>query len=117
MNQHPAYLSFERQWDGEDAARDTGTISETIVPGRTRKLNICADRGLLDEAVLSASWRRRIGRDISQVEHLGDQKLSRVAKVTSTAFTRQMTIDLTIQGARIFYRDTPYLFFTWRRSS
>jgi hypothetical protein len=43
-------------------------------------------------------------------QHLGDEKLSRVAKVTSAAFTRQMTIDLTIQGARIFYRGTPYCF-------
>jgi hypothetical protein len=43
-------------------------------------------------------------------EHLGDQRLRRVARVTSTEPTQQLPLDLTIQGASIFYRDRLYRF-------
>jgi hypothetical protein len=36
--------------------------------------------------------------------------LCRKAKVTSTEPTQQLSVDFTIQGARIFYRDTFYQF-------
>jgi hypothetical protein len=43
-------------------------------------------------------------------EHLGDQRLRRVAKVTSNESGEQLPIDLTIQGVTILYRGTPYRF-------
>jgi hypothetical protein len=45
-------------------------------------------------------------------EHLGDQRLRRVAKVTSNESGEQLPIDLTIQAVTIVYRGTPYRFST-----
>jgi hypothetical protein len=41
-------------------------------------------------------------------EHLVDQRLRRVATVTSTDPWQQLRLDFTIQGVSIMYRDKPY---------
>ena len=47
--------------------------------------------------------------EISPVwEHLGDQRLGRVAKVASSDPNRQHSLDFTIQGVSIVFRDRPY---------
>jgi hypothetical protein len=43
-------------------------------------------------------------------EHLGDQKLRRIAKVSSSESAQQLPLDFTIQRASIFYRDKRYHF-------
>jgi hypothetical protein len=43
-------------------------------------------------------------------EHLGDQRLRRVAKVICSASAQQLPLDLTIQGASVFYRNESYRF-------
>jgi hypothetical protein len=43
-------------------------------------------------------------------QHLGDGRLRREAKVKSTDPTQPLSIDFTIQGPRIFYRDKFYQF-------
>jgi hypothetical protein len=43
-------------------------------------------------------------------EHLGDQKLRRIVKVSSSESAQQLPLDFTIQGASIFYRDKRYRF-------
>jgi hypothetical protein len=46
---------------------------------------------------IDAAWR-----------HLGDQRLVRAAKVTSSDPNRQDSLDFTIQGMSILFRDRPY---------
>ena len=41
-------------------------------------------------------------------EHLGDQGLGRAAKVMSSDLNRQHSLDFTIQGVSILFRDRPY---------
>ena len=48
--------------------------------------------------------------EIDAWENLGDQRLRRVAKVTSTKPAPKLVLDLTIQGVSIFYREKPYRF-------
>ena len=43
-------------------------------------------------------------------EHLGDRKLRRIAKVSSSESAQQLPLDFTIQGASIFYGDKRYHF-------
>jgi hypothetical protein len=43
-------------------------------------------------------------------QHLADQKLRRVAKISSSDPTKQLSIDFIIQGVSIFYRDKSYRF-------
>ena len=41
-------------------------------------------------------------------EHVADQRLRRVATVTSTAPWQQLRLEFTIRGVSILYRDKPY---------
>ena len=43
-------------------------------------------------------------------QHLGDRRLRRVANVTSSDPLQQLSLDFTIQGVNIFYRDKIYRF-------
>jgi hypothetical protein len=45
-------------------------------------------------------------------EHLADQKLRRVAKVTATEPTQQLSLDFTVQGAQILYHNRSYQVFS-----
>jgi hypothetical protein len=108
---HARIRHLKQQWDAEDAARDEQER-------RAKQLFLEEHANLIFAPI--EDYLTRLDRVLrgggGSVEidpmwqHLGDQKLRRIAKVTSTAFTRQMTIDLTIQGAEIFYRGAPYWF-------
>jgi hypothetical protein len=110
-HEHSRIRHLKQQWDGEDAVRDEQER-------RAKQLFLEEHANLIfapiDDYLTRLDRVLRSGGGSAEIDpmwqHLGDQKLRRVAKVSSTAFTRQMTIDLTIHGARIFYRDTPYLF-------
>jgi len=43
-------------------------------------------------------------------QHLGDQRLGRAARVMSSDPNRQHSLDFTIQGVSVLFRDRPYSF-------
>ena len=109
--EHARIRHLKQQWDDEDAVRDE-------LEQRAKRLFLEEHANQIFASIEDYLTRlnkvlRAVGGSVeidAMWEHLGDQRLRRVAKVTSTASTQQLPVDLTIQGARIFYRDTPYLF-------
>ena len=110
MNQEHARC-LNQQWDAKDAERD-----EREQRARQLFLEEHANQTFapiedfltrLDKVLRAAGGSIEID---AMWEHLGDRKLRRVAKVTSTKSKQQLPIDLTIQEATIFYHDTPYRF-------
>jgi hypothetical protein len=110
-HEHSRIRHLKQRWDDEDAVRDelerrakqmfleeqANQIFAPIGDYLTRLDNVLRAAGASVE--IDAKW-----------EHLGGQRLRRVAKVTSTELAQQLPLDLTIQGASIFYRDQPYRF-------
>jgi hypothetical protein len=109
--EHARIRHLKQQWDDEDAAR--------------AELERQAQRSFLEEQANQLfapieDFLTRLDKVLRTVggsveidgiwEHLGDGRLRRKAKVTSTEPTQQLSVDFTIQGARIFYRDAFYQF-------
>jgi hypothetical protein len=102
---------LNQQWDDKDAERDererrarqlfleehANQIFAPIEDFLTRLDKVLRAAG--GSVEIDATW-----------EHLGDRKLRRVAKVTSTKPKQQLHLDLIVQEATIFYHDTPYRF-------
>src|SRR5258708_983181 len=107
MTQEPVRISHLKQkWSDEDALRD-----ERERRAKQLFLEEQADQmfapikdylARLDKVLRITGGSVKIDE---RWEHLGDQRLRRVAKVTSTASRQQLPIDLIFQGASIFYRD------------
>ena len=110
MNQEHARC-LNQQWDAKDAERDEREqrarqlfleehANQTFAPIEdflTRLDRVLRAAG--GSVEIDAMW-----------EHLGDRKLRRVAKVTSTESKQQLHVDLIIQEATVFYHDRPYRF-------
>ena len=108
--EHARIRHLKKQWDDEDAQRDERErqAKQLVLEEHANQIFAPIENFLtrLDQVL------REVGGsvEIDTWEHLGDRKLRRVAKVTSTEFKQQLSIDLTVQEATIFYRDTPNRF-------
>jgi hypothetical protein len=106
---HSLYRSFKQRWDDEDAARDelARRAKEIFLEEQANQIFAPIEHYLtrLNKVVHAVG----ASVEISPVwEHLGDQRLGRAAKVTSSDPNRQHSLDFTIQGVSILFRDRPY---------
>ena len=102
---------LKREWDDQDATRDEleRQAKQSFLEEHANQIFAPIEDYLtkLDEVLRAVG----VSVEINPIwEHLGDRRLRRVAKVTSTESTKQLLVDLTIQEARISYRDTSYQF-------
>jgi hypothetical protein len=109
-DQHPFVGYSKRRWDQEDASRDAEEK-------RRRRLFLEEDATQIFSVI--EDYFIRLGRvlseaggsvEIKQWEHLGHHTLRRVAQVTPSDPTQQLSLEFTILGVTIFYRDNPYRF-------
>jgi hypothetical protein len=108
---HSLIRTFKQRWDDEDAARDEREqrAKEIFLEEQANQIFAPIEHYLtkLNKAVHAVG----ASIEISPVwEHLGDQRLGRAAKVTSSDPNRQHSLDFTIQGVSILFRDRPYSF-------
>jgi hypothetical protein len=110
-HEHSRIRHLKQRWDDEDAVRDELERRAKQMFLEEQANQIFAPIGdyltRLDKVLRAAGASVEID---AMWEHLGDQRLRRVARVTSTEPTQQLPLDLTIQGASIFYRDRLYRF-------
>jgi hypothetical protein len=101
---------LKKRWDESDTARDKveAQAKELFLEEQADEVFIpvaeCLNR--LDNVL------RRFGAALEVErtwEHVGDQRLRRVAKVRSTQ-SDQLSLDFKIHGVKIFYRDRSYQF-------
>jgi hypothetical protein len=108
---HSVIRNLKQRWDEEDAARDELEQQRKQVFVEEQANQIFApieDYFMKLEKVLQrvrASVKIEANR-----EHLADQRLRRVVTLTSTEPWQQLSLDFTIDGASILYRDRPYRF-------
>jgi hypothetical protein len=110
-DEHSCIRTLKQRWDDEDAARDkeaerakqifleeeANQTFAAIEDYFTRLSKVLSTAGASVE--IDTTW-----------QHLGDRRLRRVAKVTSSDSLQQLSLDFTIQGVNIFYRDKIYRF-------
>ena len=109
--EHSRIRNLKQRWDDEDAVRDQQEqrAKQMFLEEQANKIFAPIEDYLtrLDKVL------RAVGASVeidAKWGNLGDQRLRRVAKVTSTEPTQQRPLDFTIQGASILYRDRPYRF-------
>src|SRR5262245_66034902 len=105
---HALIRSLKQRWDVEDAARDERErrAKEIFLEDQANQLFAPIEHYLtkLNKVVHAVG----ASVEISPVwEHLGDQRLGRAAKVTSSHPNQQHSLDFTIQGVSIVFRDRP----------
>jgi hypothetical protein len=110
-NEHSHVRSLKQRWDEEDAARDkqeeraqqifleeeANQTFASIENYFTRLSKVLSAAGASVE--IDTTW-----------QHLGDRRLRRVVKVTSSNPLQRLPLDFTIQGVSIFYRNRRYSF-------
>ena len=103
--------SLKQRWIEKDAARDKleARAKELFLEEQANEIFAPIEECLtrLDNVL------RRFGGAVEidhTWEHLGNQRLRRVAKVRSTQSDQQLSLDFNIHGARIFHRDKSYQF-------
>ena len=105
----PAIGNLKQRWDDKDAAHDKLEQREKQLFLEEQANQIFApieDYFMRLDKVLQ---RVRASTKIEAMwEHVADQRLRRVATVTSTAPWQQLRLEFTIQGVSILYRDKPY---------
>jgi hypothetical protein len=109
--EHARIRHLKQQWNDEDAMRDERERQAKQLFLEEHANQIFAP--IEDYLTRLDKVLRAVGGSVeidAMWEHLGDRRLRRVAKVTSTESTQQLPVDLTIQEATIFYHDTPYRF-------
>src|SRR5882724_7893869 len=110
-DEHSRIRTLKQQWDEEDAKREKQEE-------RAKQLFLEEEANLTFAPI--EDYLARLGKVLSAAgasveiditwEHLADQKLRRVAKVTSSDRRQHLPLDFTIQGVSIFYGDKPYRF-------
>jgi hypothetical protein len=110
-DEHSRIRTLKQQWDEDDAIREKQEE-------RAKQIFLEEEANLTFAPI--EDYLTRLGEVLSAAggvveldttwEHLADQKLRRVAKVTSSNPRQHLPLDLTIQGVSIFYRDKPYRF-------
>jgi hypothetical protein len=110
-DEHSRIRAVKQKWDDKDAARDEQErrakavfleeeANRTFAPIEDYLMRLAKVLSAAGASLeIDATW-----------EHLGDQRLRRVAKLTSTKSAQKLALDLTIQGVSIFYREKPYRF-------
>jgi hypothetical protein len=110
-DEHSRIRALKQRWDDEDAARnreaerakqifleeEANQTFEPIQDYFTRLSEVLSAAGVSVE--IDTAW-----------QHIGDRKLSRMAKVTLKKPLQRLSLDFTIQGVTIFYRDKVYRF-------
>ena len=110
-DEHSHVRTLKQRWDEEDAARDKQEeraqqifrekeANQTFAPIEdyfTRLSKVLCAAGVSVE--INTTW-----------QHLGDRRLRRVAKLISSDPLQRLSLDFTIQGVSIFYRDKVYRF-------
>jgi hypothetical protein len=110
-DKHSHVRTLKQKWHEEDAIREEqeqrakrtfleNEANQTFAPIQdylTRLGKVLSAAGASVE--IDTTW-----------EHFADQKLHRVATVTSANPAQQLPLDFTIQGVSIFYRGKPYRF-------
>jgi len=110
-DEHSHSRTLKQRWDEEDAARDkqeeraqqifleeeANQIFAPIEDYFTRLSKVLSAAGVSVE--IDTTWH-----------HLGDRRFRRVVKVTSPKPLQQLSLDFTIQGVSIFYRNRRYSF-------
>jgi hypothetical protein len=114
---HALIRSLKQRWDDEDAARDEleRRAKEIFLEDQANQIFAPIEHYLtrLDKVL------RAVGASVqidAVWQHLGDRRLGRAAKVTSSDPNRQYSLDFTIQGVSILFRDRPYSFSNGIRS-
>jgi len=112
MNDEPASTrTLKQRWDEKDAARDKqeeraqqafleAEANHTFAPIEDFLIRLSKVLSAAGASVeIDTTW-----------QHLGDRRLGRVAKVTSSNPLQRLSLDFTIQGVSIFYRNRRYSF-------
>ena len=108
---HALIRSLKQRWDDEDAARDEleRRAKEMFLEDQANQIFAPIEHYLtrLDKVLQAVGASVQID---AVWQHLGDRRLGRAAKVTSSDPNRQYSLDFTIQGVSILFRDRPYSF-------
>ena len=108
---HSLIRTFKQRWDDEDAARDEREqrAKEILLEEQANQIFAPIEHYLtkLNKVVHAVGASVEIS---PEWQHLGDQRLGRAAKVMSSDPSRQHSLDFTIQGVSILFRDRPYSF-------
>jgi hypothetical protein len=110
-HEHSHIQRLKHRWDQEDAERD-----ELEEQARRKFLEQEANQifsPIENYLTKLAEVLRTAGASVevdARWEHLGDRKLRRIAKVSSSESAQQLPLDFTIQGASIFYGDKRFHF-------
>src|SRR6516165_5405928 len=110
-DEHSRIRTLKQRWDDEDAARDkqeeraqqifleeeANQIFAPIEDYFTRLSKVLSAAGVSVE--IDTTWH-----------YIGDRRLRRVAKITSSPPLQQLSLDFTIQGVNILYRNRRYSF-------
>jgi hypothetical protein len=110
-HEHSHIQRLKHRWDQEDAERD-----ELEEQARRKFLEQEANQifsPIENYLTKLAEVLRTAGASVevdARWEHLGDQRLRRIAKVSSSESAQQLPLDFTIQRASIFYREKRYHF-------
>jgi len=108
---HALIRSLKQRWDDEDAARDEleWRAKEMFLEDQANQIFAPIEHYLtrLDKVLHAAGASVQID---AGWQHLDDRRLGRAAKVTSSDPNRQHSLDFTIQGMSILFRDRPYSF-------
>ena len=108
---HSLIRSLKQRWDNEDAAKDEleRRAKEIFLEDQANQIFAPIEHHLtsLDKVLHAVGASVQIN---AVWEHLGDQRLGRAAKVTSSDPNRQHSLDFVIQGVSILFRDRPYSF-------
>jgi hypothetical protein len=110
-NEHSRIRHLKHRWNEEDAARDEleEQAKRKFLEQEANQLFLPIENYLTRLAEVLHAVGASVEVDANW-EHLGDQKLRRVAKVRSSKSAQQLPLDFTIQGASIFYGDKRYRF-------
>jgi len=105
----PSIRNLKQSWDDKDATREKLEQREKQLFLEDQANQIFAPIEDYFTRLDKVLHRVRASAKIEAMwEHLVDQRLRRVATVTSTDPWQQLRLDFTIQGASIMYRDKPY---------
>ena len=108
---HALIRSLKQRWDDEDAARDEleRRAKEIFLEDQANQIFAPIEDYLtrLDKVLHAVGASVQID---AVWQHLGDQRLGRAARVMSSDPNRQHSLDFTIQGLSVLFRDRPYSF-------
>jgi len=110
-DEHSRNRPLKQQWDKEDAIREKEEQrAQQIFLEKEANLTFAPIEDFLTRLGKVLSAAGGAAEVDTTWEHLADQKLRRIARVTSSNPRQQLHLDFTIQGVSIFYGDKPYRF-------